>query len=135
MPRRVTDRETLQKFKAEFPQLELELGANPHVASHRSYAGARRDFDWGAIPAAAEAAGAPATAASAPALSLDPEPGPDRSSRCPLAAAAMLTDAVAIANVMEAAPAQLASEDSVPNETDPGVSMFCWGATPGPGVS
>ena len=48
-PRKVSDRETLLKLKAEFPQLELPLHV-PQEAAHRQYTGARREFEWGAIP-------------------------------------------------------------------------------------
>ena len=49
IPRQVTDRETLRKLKAEFPQLELPI-ANAHTATHQNFAGKRSAFEWGALP-------------------------------------------------------------------------------------
>ena len=64
MPRRVTDRETLRKLKAEMPQLEIpgvaDVGGVAEV-EHKNYSGPRKQFSWGAIPAAP-----PPTATSAP---------------------------------------------------------------------
>ena len=51
---RVTDKETLSKLKAEFPQLDIPLD-NADTASHKAHAGPRKKgvdpFSWGAIPA------------------------------------------------------------------------------------
>ena len=64
MPRRVTDRETLRKLKAEMPQLDIpgvaDVGGVANV-EHKNYSGPRKQFSWGAIPAAP-----PPTAKSAP---------------------------------------------------------------------
>ena len=64
MPRRVTDRETLRKLKAEMPQLDIpgvaDVGGVANV-EHKNYSGPRKQFSWGAIPAAS-----PPTAKSAP---------------------------------------------------------------------
>lgn len=64
MPRRVTDRETLRKLKAEMPQLDIpgvaDVGGVANV-EHKNYSGPRKQFSWGAIPAAP-----PPTATSAP---------------------------------------------------------------------
>jgi len=75
MPRKVTDKETMRKLKAEFPQLELPVDAQAHTATHANYAGRRSAFEWGSVEAAAatvasEGAGvalAPTPAAAAPA--------------------------------------------------------------------
>jgi hypothetical protein len=109
----VTDRESILKFQAEFPQLKLNVGPNPHVASHRSHAGARRDFDWGAVPAAAEAndaaawgpismaaeaAGAASTATPAPTTFWDTVPAADDATHeVVLPSAAEATDTAATA--------------------------------------
>jgi len=50
-PRRVTDRETLLKLKAEFPQLAIDT-VDASTAEHRAYAGHRRQFEWGPLPSA-----------------------------------------------------------------------------------
>ena len=36
-PRRVTDRAKLAELKAEFPQLDIDLGADQHVTQHQPY--------------------------------------------------------------------------------------------------
>ena len=74
MPRRVTDRETLRKLKAEMPQLDIpgvaDVGGVANV-EHKNYSGPRKQFSWGAIPAAPLPAAtsapvaAPATSAAA----------------------------------------------------------------------
>jgi hypothetical protein len=70
-PQRVTDRETLAKIKAEFPQLDIGLGEKPHIATHKAHAGPRKTFDWGPMPStgsspstSAATAGTVATATS-----------------------------------------------------------------------
>jgi uncharacterized membrane protein YgcG len=51
-PQRVTDKETLRKLKAEFPQLSVPIGpaGDEHTVTHQNYNGPRRDFDWGPLP-------------------------------------------------------------------------------------
>ena len=50
-PRRVNDRETLLKLKAEFPQLSDQLAVeNIDVTTHRNHVGPRKTFEWGALP-------------------------------------------------------------------------------------
>ena len=59
-PRRVNDRETLLKLKAEFPQLAASLPVeDPHTTTHRNHAGPRKTFDWGALPTDADEEGGP----------------------------------------------------------------------------
>lgn len=67
-PRKVTDRETLSKLKAEFPQLAIDLGGpDAHVAQHQQYVGPRKQFDWGPVDANFSAATAtPPPPAAAP---------------------------------------------------------------------
>mmetsp|Transcript_26316 Transcript_26316/g.61400 ORF Transcript_26316/g.61400 Transcript_26316/m.61400 type:complete len:305 (-) Transcript_26316:265-1179(-) len=63
-PRRVTDRETMLKIKAEHPQLGVHVEGDVSTAEHRPHAGPRKAFDWGPIPAAGAAAGMGAGAAA-----------------------------------------------------------------------
>ena len=59
-PRRVNDRETLLKLKAEFPQLAASLPVeDPHTTTHRNHAGPRKTFDWGALPTDIDEEGGP----------------------------------------------------------------------------
>ena len=67
-PRQVTDRETLRKLKAEFPNLALPV-ENEHTATHQNFAGPRKTFDWGALPVDDEApAAAPCAVPAVPAV-------------------------------------------------------------------
>jgi hypothetical protein len=73
-PRRVTDKETIRKLKAEFPQLELPVDTQEHKATHANYAGHRSAFSWGSVEAAAAAAEAVRAPPSAAAVALPSAP-------------------------------------------------------------
>lgn len=73
-PRRVTDKETIRKLKAEFPQLELPVDTQEHKATHANYAGHRSAFTWGSVEAAAAAAEAERDPPSAAAVALPSAP-------------------------------------------------------------
>jgi len=65
-PQRVTDKATMRKLKAEFPQLDLPVNAQEHIISHANYAGHRSDFAWGSVDVAAAAAAAEAAPTAQP---------------------------------------------------------------------
>jgi len=109
--RRVTDRAELQKLKAEFPELALDLGPKPHVADHRSYSGTRRDFEWGAIPVAEAAAPAVPSPAAAP-IADQPVTAPSRDAGAGSAAAAV---GLSSSDPLAVVPAELSG------------STFSWG--------
>ena len=110
MPRRVTDRETLRKLKAEMPQLDIpgvaDVGGVANV-EHKNYSGPRKQFSWGAIPAAP-----PPTAKSAP------PPAPPTSAAAAPTAEPCYSWGVLPATATPAAPAAAAA---------PAGSKFSWG--------
>ena len=61
----MTDRETLLKLKAEFPQLDIPI-TTPNGSQHASYKGPRKTFSWGAIPTESPAASSVAPSAATP---------------------------------------------------------------------
>ena len=71
VPQQVTDKATIRKLKAEFPQLELPV-ADTHTATHANYAGHRSAFSWGSVDRAAAAAEIVSTGTSADAPALVP---------------------------------------------------------------
>ena len=110
MPRRVTDRETLRKLKAEMPQLDIpgvaDVGGVANV-EHKNYSGPRKQFSWGAIPAAPSP-----TAKSAP------PPAPPTSAAAAPTAEPCYSWGVLPATATRAAPAAAAA---------PAGSNFNWG--------
>ena len=105
-PQRVTDKETIRKLKADFPQLELPVDEGAHTASHRNHAGPRKAFEWGSLAAAADAAASEGAAAVVP-----PPPPPPPAAPAPPPAAAVAS----------------ATAASGGGGTD---GKFCWGSLP-----
>lgn len=121
MPRRVTDRETLLKLKAEMPQLEIPGLEPASSVVHKNYSGARRKFDWGALPTAEAAP--PAPAAVAP-----PEPTPVAATTASPAATPTPTPG-ASSSSSDAPPRPAAS--AATSSTAAPAAAFSWGAVPG----
>lgn len=110
MPRRVTDRETLRKLKAEMPQLDIpgvaDVGGVANV-EHKNYSGPRKQFSWGAIPAAPP-----------PAAKCAPPPAPPTSAAAAPTAEPCFSWGAVPAPATPAAPAAPAA---------PAGSKFNWG--------
>ena len=126
IPQRVTDKETLRKLKAEFPQLELPMGEDVHTATHRNFAGPRKAFEWGALPPAEPAAEAALPAAA------KPQPAPAAPALSAPAAAAPSSFSWGVIPADQPAPAEPSqhcaskAEEAAPSRED----RYCWGALP-----
>ena len=133
VPRQVTDKETLRKLKAEFPQLELPI-ADAHTATHQNFAGKRSAFDWGALPIELDE-----QAAAPPPAAPPPPPPPLPVSPPTQAAAASATATKASPPSAQAAVAHGEGDGkyawgALPGESDSGGGgMYAWGALPGDG--
>lgn len=133
-PKRVTDKEELRKLAAEFPQLatQLDLGSNPHTATHRNFAGPRKAFEWGALPADDGPTEAN-TSTSVPPVPLAAQPKAD-SSPAPAAPAAPASSAFqwgAIPSTMTTAQPPAPAPAAATNVPPPPASgPYSWGALP-----
>ena len=124
MPRRVTDRETLLKLKAEMPQLEIPGLEPASGVVHKNYSGARRKFEWGALPTVK--AGPPTPAVVAP-------PEPTTMTAATARPAAMPTPG-ASSSSSSSSGAPLPPAASTETSAAAPAAAYSWGAVPGHAV-